>query len=298
MSLPIACSVIIPSYRSAQTIGACLTALLRQDLAQPYEIIVVDSSPDETPALVGRDFPQARLIHRAQQTDPALARNLGAEQAQGEVLAFIDSDCIASPDWLRRLYTTLQQDYDGVGGAIANGNGDTLVSWAGYMCEFRAFLPGGPAQDADNLTLGNVAYRRDVFRAVGGFPVGCFPQEDQVFHHALRRQGARIRYDPQIVVAHLHRFERSAFLSHQRRIGRANARVMRQLGLSGAWIARHPWLAMLALPALIPLRFVRTLYTCWNVEHHLVLRRPALGWLCWLGMCWWGWGFFEGTQGS
>src|SRR5437868_9362423 len=86
VSLPIAFSVIVPSYRSAPTIGACLTALLRQDLAQPYEIIVVDSSPDETPALVGRDFPQVRLIHRAQQTDPALARNLGAEQAHGEIL--------------------------------------------------------------------------------------------------------------------------------------------------------------------------------------------------------------------
>jgi glycosyltransferase involved in cell wall biosynthesis len=293
--LPV-CSVIIPSYRSAPIIRDCLSALLQQDIPQPYEIIVVDSSPDDTPALVRHYFPHVRLIHRPQQTDPALARNLGAAQARGEILAFIDSDCVAAPDWLRRLYTTLQQGYDGVGGAIANGNSDTLVSWAGYMCEFREFLPAGQPRDVVNLTLGNVAYRRSTFQAVGGFPLGCFPQEDQVFHDALSRKGARIRFDPRIVVAHVHRAERSAFLAHQRRIGQANARVIRRLELAGAWIARYPWLALLSMPALIPLRYIRTLHACWDVEQHLLLRRPALAWLCWLGICCWGWGFFEGAR--
>src|SRR5512146_812374 len=40
----IRCSVVIPSYQSAQTIAACLSALLSQDYAEPFEIIVVDSS--------------------------------------------------------------------------------------------------------------------------------------------------------------------------------------------------------------------------------------------------------------
>ena len=293
MSVQPVCSIIIPSYRAAQTIGACLTALLGQDLTLPYEIIVVDSSPDETPDLIRRDFPQVQLIHLPHKTGPAKARNIGAQQARGEILAFIDADCIAQPNWLRQLYTLIQQGYDAVGGAIANGNGETLISWASYMCEFREFLPVGSSRDVTNLTLGNVAYRRTSFWAAGGFPARCFPQEDQVFHYGLRQRGGRIHFDPGIVVAHTHRTERAAFLHHQHRIGRANARVLGKLDLPGAAIARRPWLALLITPALIFLRLVRTFYACWWVEQGLVWRRPALVWLCWLGMYWWGRGFIR-----
>lgn len=292
----LACSVIVPSYRSKHTIAACLHALLRQDIGLPYEIIVVDSSPDETPSIVRRTSPDVRLVHLARQTDPALARNIGAEQARGDVLAFIDSDCIAPADWLRRLYAILQRGYHAAGGAIANGNGDSLVSWAGYMCEFREFLPGGAPRDVENLTLGNAAYRRASYWSVGGIPADCFPQEDQVFHQALRSRGMRIHLDPRIAVAHTHRTERRAFLDHQRRIGRANARVLRQLDRPEASLASDPRLALVALPALIPLRFSRTIRACRGVEGGLVFRQPALLWLCWLGMCWWGRGFLEGAR--
>lgn len=294
MSAPL-CSIIIPSYRAATTIHACLAALRDQQFDQPYEIIVVDSSPDEAVVLAARQFPGVRVVHLPRQTDPAQARNIGAEQARGQYLAFIDADCNAAPDWLGRLVATLEHGYDAVGGAIANGNGATLVSWAGYLCEFREFLPGDLARDVPNLTLGNVAYRRAIFEAAGRFPVGAFPQEDQVFHHTLRGLGARIRFDARIVVAHTHRTEQAAFLEHQRRIGRANARVLRALDLPGVALVRRPWLAGLTLPGLVLLRFARTLRACWRVEDSLILRRPALAWLCWLGMCWWGRGLLEGA---
>jgi GT2 family glycosyltransferase len=292
----VVCSVIIPSYRSAATIAACLVALTRQRDAPPYEIIVVDSSPDATPEIIRQQFPQAQLIHLGQQTDPAAARNLGAQQARGALLAFIDSDCIAPPNWLAQLCARLQAGYDAVGGAIANANDDALASWASYLCEFREFLPGGSAHDTLNLTLGNAAYRRSAFEATGGFPTGCFPQEDQVFHLAFRTHGFRIRLDPGIVVAHTHRAEWRAFLAHQRRIGQANARVLRWIDLPGSWLARRPWLAAALLPALVPFRFARTLFACRRVQEQVVLRRPLLAWLCWLGMCWWGWGFLEGAR--
>jgi glycosyltransferase involved in cell wall biosynthesis len=290
-------SVIVPSYRSESTIAACLSSLLAQEGASPCEVIVVDSSPDGTGDLVASAFPRVRLLRLARRTEAAAARNLGAAQARGERLAFLDSDCVAPRDWLRRLEAVLDHGYDGVGGAIANGNGDSLVSWAGYLCEFREFLPGGPARDAANLTLGNAAYRRALFQSAGGFPTGCFPQEDQVFHQRLRARQARLRLDPSIVVAHTHRTARREFLAHQRLIGRANARVLGLLGRRGATIARHRGLAVLTLPALVTLRFARTLLACRGVGDRLVVRRPRLAWLCWLGMCSWGRGFVEGASG-
>jgi glycosyltransferase involved in cell wall biosynthesis len=291
----IECSVIIPSYRSAATIGACLRALLAQRDAPAYEIIVVDSSPDETAAIVRRDFPQVRLIERAQQTDPATGRNLGAAEAKGAIFCFIDSDCVAAPDWLARLAARVNEGYSAVGGAIANANGETLASWAGYICEFREFLPGGPARPAANLTIGNSAYRASDFLALGGFPAGYFPQEDQVFHKAMRAKGLRIMLDPAIIVAHSHRSQPAEYLAHQRKIGQANARVLQTVDLPGAWLARNRALAALALPALVPYRLARTLYACRGVAGGLALRSPALLWLCLRGMIAWGHGFFEAS---
>ncbi len=289
-------SVIIPSYRSMATIGACLGSLAAQDFAHRFEVIVVDSSPDETADLAQAALPWARVIRLPKQTDPATARNLGAAQAYAQVLAFLDSDCIAAPDWLRRLEATIAGGYDAVGGAIANANATHPASRAGYLCEFREFLPTGVARNVDNITLGNAAYRAALFQRCGGFPAGFFPQEDQVFHRQFREAGGRIRFDPKIVVAHHHRDDSRSFLWHQRRIGQANARVMHYIKLPGAWLVQHPWLLAIALPALVPYRFLRTLYAGRHCAAKLGLEKQVL-WLCWRGMWAWGRGFLEGAYG-
>ena len=202
---------------------------------------------------------------------------------------------MAPTDWLRRLLALLEAGYDGAGGTISNANGQSLVSWAGYFCEFREFLPRGEARDVANLTLGNAAYRRDRFSAVGGFPEDCFPQEDQVFHAALRRQGGRLRLDPGIVVAHHHRDRRQAFLDHQRRVGRANAVVLRRIDRPGSFLARRARLARLAVPMLVPYRLARTAAACRGVQDGLLWRRPGLLALVARGMVAWGEGFAEGA---
>ncbi len=285
-------SVIIPSFQSASTIRACLSAVLVQDVDDGFEVVVADSGVDESAEIVRREFPTVRLLKSDTRLDPALARNAGAGEASGAVLAFIDSDCVPQRDWLRRLCATLEDGtYAAVGGAIRNEEGGTAASWAGYFCEFRQFLPGDTATDAANLTLGNAAYRADAFHQAGGFPGGYFPQEDQVFHQRLIATGARIRLDRSIVVTHRHRRTTASFLAHQRKIGAANARVVRALGLHGRTIASHQWLAAALLPALATYRFARTAAACWKQERNLMLRSPAIAGLCWLGMFAWGIGF-------
>jgi GT2 family glycosyltransferase len=285
-------SVIIPSFQSASTIRACLTAVRAQDIGDPFEVFVADSSTDDTAGIVRREFPEVRLLKSDTRLSAELARNWGAREARGAVLAFVDSDCVPPPDWLRRLCVTLEEGtYHGVGGAIRPVEGSNSTNWAGYFCEFREFLPGGAASDATYLTPNNAAYRSETFRRAGGFPDGYFPLEDQVFYERLRAVGARIRFDPSIVVRHNHRSEVRAFLAHQARIGNANARVVREFGLQGGGIASHAWLAACLLPALATYRFARTVGACWKQDRYLMLRSPAVTGLCGLGMIAWGVGF-------
>ena len=56
-------SVIIPSYNSESTIGACLKSLNQQSFEEEYEIILADSSEDKTPEIVRDTFPHIKFIH-------------------------------------------------------------------------------------------------------------------------------------------------------------------------------------------------------------------------------------------
>jgi GT2 family glycosyltransferase len=285
-------SVIIPSFQSASTIRACLAAVRAQDIGDPFEVFLADSGTDDTAAIVRQEFPEVRLLKSGTRLSAELARNWGAREARGSVLAFVDSDCVPERDWLRRLCVILEEGtYHGVGGAIRPVERSNSTNWAGYFCEFREFLPGGAASDATYLTPNNAAYRCDTFRKAGGFPDGYFPLEDQVFYERLRAVGARIRFDPSVVVRHNHRSEVTAFLAHQAKIGTANARVVRELGLQGGRIASHAWLAAGLLPALATYRFARTVAACWKQERYLMLRSPTITGLCGLGMIAWSLGF-------
>ena len=293
MSVPVRASVVIPSYQSAGTIRACLRGVLSQHIDGSFEAIVVDSGSDGAAEIVRREFPTVRLLTSNGRIGAAPARNRGAREAHGAVLAFLDSDCVPGASWLASLIVPIERDEcDGLGGSIRPVEGSNATAWAGYFCEFREFLPGSRAPvEARHLTPGNAAYRTSTFQAAGGFPDGFFPLEDQAFYEQLRKVGARIRFDPAIVVGHAHRDQVSAFVAHQARIGEANARVARALGIKGSAIAARPWLATLLLPFLATYRFCRTVAACWKEERHLMIRRPLVPILCWVGMFGWGAGF-------
>ena len=116
-------SVIIPSYNSRGTIGKCLHAILNQSLERHrYEVIVVDSSKDETPEIIKNEFQSVRLIWREEKTLPGPARNIGIQSASSDLIMFMDSDCIAKQDTLARVLNRHKEgSYAGVGGSVLNG---------------------------------------------------------------------------------------------------------------------------------------------------------------------------------
>ncbi len=296
-SSDVALTVVIPSYNAAHTIRTTLASVLAQEWKwdERFEVIVVDSSSDETPHIVAEEFPTVRLIHREQQTDPGTARNLGIAHANGEVIACLDADCIASPDWACRMMVAQRAGHQVVGGTVENGNPDHLIAWAGYLGEFREWLPVGEPRLVEHVPTCNISYRRSIFARFGGFPVKFYPQEDLLFHWWLAQHGVPIWFDPQIRVRHVHRASWGAYVRHLERIGRITARVLKLTGGEGAFLARSPVLALMAAPFLPMVKTIRTI-EIFARQQPLVLRTHSLALLPFLaGLYVWAWGFVQGA---
>ena len=100
-------SVIIPHLNQPQALEACLRSLDAQSLERSlFEIIVVDNGSICVPEHLVASCPGTRLF-RETRPGPGPARNLGIQHATGDILAFIDADCRAHPDWLRNALQKL-----------------------------------------------------------------------------------------------------------------------------------------------------------------------------------------------
>jgi len=98
-------SVIIPTFNRSEEIQELLSSLTKQSLPKnEFEILIADDgSTDDTETVIKSFIKNSELNIRFLKQDhkgPGEARNLGMENAQGEYLIFVDSDCIADIDWL------------------------------------------------------------------------------------------------------------------------------------------------------------------------------------------------------
>jgi glycosyltransferase involved in cell wall biosynthesis len=281
-------SVIIPSYNSEKTIRLCLEAILKQRTKEAFEVFVVDSSKDSTPEIIQYEFPTVRLIHLSKKTDPGTARNLGVNEAKGDLIAFIDSDCIADPDWLSKMEEAHRDRIAAVGGSIKNGNPQSPISQAGYLSEFREFLPGVPRQFVKHIPTCNISYRKSILVENGGFRGEFYPQEDLLFNWRLTQNNEKILFDPSIQVAHVHRTSLWDYLKHQYKIGRITTQVLKKTDEQGSFIVRHPIPVAFAIPMLPFVKFIRTIYTfikfgsMRSLKHPLVIPLFGLGLLSWM----------------
>jgi len=89
-------SVIIPSYNRCTLLSAAIDSVLEQDYPAIEIIVIDDGSTDATANMLANKYPQVRYYYQSNQ-GPASARNLGIKQSKGDLIAFLDSDCI----WLK-----------------------------------------------------------------------------------------------------------------------------------------------------------------------------------------------------
>ncbi len=239
-------TIVIPTYNRPKELGDCIRSLLEQSVL-PTEILVVDDGDLQS-------FPSQTVCESAgivckmlKKDTPGLtaSRNLAIDQAQGEIVFFLDDDVVLFPDYIERILDVFdldtQSEVGGVGGWIANHKPLKISHKLRYIFDLiflnkglreGRILPSGCATDfgttpfppreiipVDFLLGGVAAYRSKIFKqhrfseSYKGYGLG----EDKDFSYRVA-QDTRLMLDPQ---AQLDHFESPRMRYDKYRHGRA-----------------------------------------------------------------------------
>jgi len=304
-------------------------ASVRAQRHQPHEIIcVVDHNP-VLHARLKRSLPDVTVVANAQQRGLSGGKNTGVSVARGDVVAFLDDDAVAAPDWL----AAFAKHYDDPD--VAGVGGRTLALWPGSPsaaelrrragrgllegehveagrrpgwfpaefdwtvgCTYRGMRPG-PIR---NLMGGNASFRKEAFEVAGGFaggigrshhkrPLGC---EETEFCIRLRqrRPDWELVYEDAAVIWHRVPPERARFSYFRQRCyaeGLSKALVTRSVGTRDG-LASERAHALRTLPR----GAAAGLGAALRGDAAGLGRAGAIA----VGLAWTAWGYAVGTAGA
>lgn len=240
-------SVIIPHYQDLEGLKLCLASLAAQTYPRArFEVVLADNNSPIGPAAVDEVVAGRAKLIVVTEKGAGPARNGAVAVSQGEVLAFIDSDCVAESDWLAHGVAALDR-FDLVGGHVG-----VLVSDPVHMTAVEAFervfaFDFKTYIEKKGFTgAGNMFCRRELFDRVG--PFGVALSEDVDWSRRAVAIGARLGYAPTAVVGHPARITWDQLRTKWRRVNletyglMAGRRFHRTL-----WLARHALMPLSAV---------------------------------------------------
>jgi len=221
-------SVIVPTHARPERLAELVLSMRAQTLpAERFELVVIDdgSPPGREPRADG--WPDNARLIRQRRAGPAAARNAGAAQARGRLLAFIDDDCMAEPDWLAALLRAHREHPLALlGGTTLNGLQENLVSdVAESLLGFLEADERRAGRPLSFLASNNLACGRDAFAELGGFDTS-YPLaagEDRAFCRSWRERGGELLRVADATVLHRHAHDIRSFWRQQRNYGRGAA---------------------------------------------------------------------------
>jgi glycosyltransferase involved in cell wall biosynthesis len=181
-------SVIVPTLNEEKYLPRCLKSLVNQTWDRPFEVLVVDGGSTDETVRVAKRYADKVLVKP--KSPVGAARNLGAKAARGDILAFIDADTIANPQWLSSVDEAFRENPTIVGltGPTLPYDGHlsdsiTYRLWTIYLQRLLLYL------EMPHVIGFNCAYRRGPFLSVGGFDENSVMSEDIKLAHKIRRYG-------------------------------------------------------------------------------------------------------------
>jgi glycosyltransferase involved in cell wall biosynthesis len=246
-------SVIMPVRNGMPWLTKQLQALVEQDYAGDWEVVVADNgSTDLTPVVAqqwAERHPRIRCTDASEVNGAPAARNAGVRAARGDLLAFCDADDIVQPGWLASCARALEE-VDVMAGVFDFWSLNGLRASPPKPASMRqlGFLPAG---------LGaNLAVRRQAFEAVGGFAEELLIGEDIDLCWRLQLSGYRFVIEFKAIVAKRERNEFRLVFRQAAGYGRSGPALYRRHRSGGARRnltgAAKSWLWLLLLsPQLI-----------------------------------------------
>ena len=196
-------ALYVPCYNGAVWLADCLSALLAQDRSADEVAVVDDGSTDASSDIVRSFAPRVRLISHDRNRGLAVARNSALSALECDVLASVDADVVAAPDWLGHLLAAFDSPRTAaVGGKLLEAHQSRPADrWrARHMAQHSGDFP---RRNPPVLPGANVAVRRAVVRALGGYDVSFRTNyEDADLQHRLIERGHHCRYTPEAVAHH------------------------------------------------------------------------------------------------
>jgi glycosyltransferase involved in cell wall biosynthesis len=179
-----AVSVIVPARNAEATLSRTLDALAVQSLGDPFEVIVVDNGSADRTASIAEEHPiGATVLRNEPGHGPGYARNRGALEARGPVLAFTDSDCFPTADWLERgLQAMAAAD-------LMQGRVDPDPRASRGPFDRTVVVTG----ESGFYETANLFVRRSLFDEIGGFEDWVVAGGDGLFGWRLPRDGRAVR---------------------------------------------------------------------------------------------------------
>ena len=292
-------SVIVATHNGDRTLKTCLDSL--ENLNYPnYEIILVDDGSTDTTQQIVSVYKNVRYLRQAH-LGLSVARNTGIAAAEGEIVAFTDSDCRADEDWLYYLVgDLLNSRFTGIGGHNFLPPEDSPTAAAVLVS------PGGPAhvmltdRVAEHIPGCNMAFYKWALMEIGGFdPIYRRAGDDVDVCWRLQQRGYRIGFSSAGFVWHYRRSTVKAYLRQQQGYGEAEAILVRRHpeyfnSYGGSvWQGRIYTAAKFGVTTRRPIiyhgifasGFFQTLYTaepavalmlCTSLEYHVLVSLPLL----------------------
>lgn len=199
-------SVIVPFYNSERYIQKCVEGLLQQSYPrEAYEIILIDNNSTDASAELVQRYPGIRLLTETKQGSYA-ARNRGLQQAKGEVIAFIDSDCVPAHDWLHEIMMEMDQlDFSIVLGQREYGGDSPVLSMlAAYEDEKHHYVFNSRKKELYYGYTNNMAVKKHLFDELGAFLERARGSDTIFVRQTVNKYSCEVvRYCPKIQVRHL-----------------------------------------------------------------------------------------------
>jgi len=226
-------SVIVLTYNGREHLEVCFQSLSKCVYPGPLELLVVDNgSTDASLEHMRRYYPNVRLVEAGANLGFAAGNNLGAQEASGDYLVFLNNDMRVEPDWLVHLIAPMDPASGLIctaakilrwdGKAVDFVGGKVNFSGHGFQKEYGA--PYTPLSYADPAPLpfacgGAMCIQRRVFLDAGGFDADFFAFfEDVDLGYRLWALGYQVQFAPGAVVYHRHHGTSSKMPNHQLRV--------------------------------------------------------------------------------